>query len=95
VLPGLPLREIIGNQVKILSDPVTVNEQPAVTCHCQSEKARQALTHKPGDLLDLVWIGIFRRKNPIRRTALKRAYFAMRSRPVFFLGNQVFLRCYD
>jgi len=28
------------------------------------------MTRKPGNLLGVVWVGIFRRKRPVRRTAL-------------------------
>ena len=38
-------------------------------CHCESEKARRAMMRKPGNLLDMVWVGIFRRKRPVRRMA--------------------------
>lgn len=38
--------------------------------HCKSEKARRVMKRKPGDLLGTVWMGIFRRKGPVRRAAL-------------------------
>ena len=39
-------------------------------CHCESEKVRRAETREPGNLPGVVWMGIFRRKNPVRRAAL-------------------------
>ena len=53
---------IIGNQVRILSDPVTVSGKQTTLGHCESEKAWCAATRKSGNLLCVVWIGIFRRK---------------------------------
>lgn len=55
---------IIGNRVKIPSDPVTVSDERAAVCHCESEKARPVWKREPGNLLYMVWIGIFRRKHP-------------------------------
>ena len=49
------------------------------------------MTRKPGDLLDAVWVGIFRRKKPVRRLVplYGGGLIWVRLRLAFF-GGQVF-----
>lgn len=49
-----PQDALRGNQVKVLSDPVTVNGELCARVHCMSatyEKARVAMIRKSGNLL--------------------------------------------
>lgn len=66
--PQSILQRIIGNQVEILSDPVTVSEESAANAIAKARRRGGAMMRKPGNLLGVVWIGIFRRKGSVRRT---------------------------
>lgn len=52
--------------MEILSDLVTVSGERTTEYHCESEKVWRAATRKSGNLLYMVWIGIFHRKGLIR-----------------------------